>query len=177
MVKRTTHWILVFPLFVFILLSGISNSCKITYSFTGANISPDVKTYSVAYFDNRASLIYPELSQLFTEGMKDKLRRQTSLNELDEGGDLDFSGYISGYSVQPMAIQRDDLAAQNRLTVSVNLTYANNKDHSQDFDNRSFSAFADFDSNRSLNEIEDTLVPEIIDMIFEDIYNATIANW
>ena len=176
MVKEKTGLKWLGFLAILFFLSGIQNSCKISYSFTGANISPDVRTYAVSYFENRASLIYPELSQLFTEGLKEKLRRQTSLNE-EETGDLEFSGYISGYSVQPMAIQGNDLAAQNRLTITVSVSYANNKEHSEDFSNRSFSAYADFDSNQSLNDIESSLVPEIIDMIFEDIYNVTIANW
>ena len=64
-----------------ILLAGTVFSCRIAYSFTGANISPQVKTYSVYYFPNRARLINPTLSQSFTEALREKLQRQTSLNE------------------------------------------------------------------------------------------------
>ena len=152
------------------------NSCKINYSFTGANISADVKTYSVYYFPNRARLVNPTLSADFTEKLKEKLLRQTSLKEEAENRDLVYKGQITDYEVRPMAIQKEDLAAQNRLTVTVRLKYTNNKDHEQDFD-RTFSAFEDFSSSLSLNDVESSIVPEIIEKLMDDIFNATIANW
>jgi hypothetical protein len=148
----------------------------VSYSFTGASISPDVKTYSVYYFPNRARLVNPTLSQVFTEALREKLQRQTSLNELAEGGDLMFEGQITGYDVRPMSIQKEDMAALNRLTVTVNVKYTNNRDTDQSME-RSFSAFEDFDSSSSLSDVEDGLVPEIVDKLTEDIFNATLANW
>ena len=163
--------------FVLIVLAGnFLQSCKISYSFTGANLSPEIKTFSVYYFPNRAKLINPTLSQTFTEELREKLQRQTSLDEIQDSGDIEFEGQITGYEVRPMSIQKDDLAAQNRLTVTIKLKYTNNKEPEQDFD-RTFSAFEDYDSTLSLSDIEDSLVPEIIKKLTEDIFNATIANW
>jgi len=161
---------------VVLLITATSPSCKISYSFTGANISPDVKTYSVAYFPNRAKLINPVLSQEFTEALKDKLQRQTSLNEVKEIGDLEYSGTITNYEVRPISIQKGDVASQNRLTITINLKYTNNKEHEQDFE-RSFSAFEDYDSTKILSEVEDDLVGQILDKLLDDIFNSTIANW
>lgn len=152
------------------------SSCKVSYSFTGANISADVKTFSVYYFPNRARLVNPTLSTDFTEKLKEKMLRQTSLKEETENGDLVFEGQITDYDVRPMAIQKEDLAAQNRLTVTVRLKYTNNKDHEQDFD-RSFSSYEDFSSSMSLNDVESSIVPEILEKLMDDIFNATIANW
>jgi hypothetical protein len=157
-------------------MSGGFSACKISYSFTGANISADVKTFSVFYFTNRAKLINPTLSTDFTEKLKEKMLKQTSLKEEVETGDLIFEGQITDYAVRPMAIQKEDMAAQNRLTVTVRLKYTNNRDHEQDFD-RSFSAYEDFSSSLSLNDVESSIVPEIIEKLIEDIFNATIANW
>ncbi len=153
-----------------------AQACKISYSFTGANLSPAVKTYSVYYFPNRARLINPTLSQKFTEGLREKLQRQTSLNELSEDGDLEFEGQITGYEVRPMSIQKDDLAAKNRLTVSIKLKYTNNKSPEENFE-RSFSAYEDYDSNLTISDIEDELSELIITKLTDDIFNATIANW
>ena len=147
-----------------------------SYSFTGANLSPQIKTYSVYYFPNRARLINPTLSQNFTEDLREKLRRQTSLNELAENGDIEFEGQITGYEVRPMSIQKDDLAAKNRLTISVKLKYTNNKTPDENFD-KNFSAYEDFDSNLSISDVEDELTTLIIQKLTEDIFNATIANW
>jgi hypothetical protein len=164
--------------FYFLLLLAVStaDSCKVSYSFTGANISPDVKTFSVYYFPNRARLVNPSLSQMFTEAMRERLQRQTSLNEMAENGDLIFEGQITGYDVRPMSIQKEDMAALNRLSISINVKYTNNKDTDQSIE-RTFSAFEDFDSTSSLSDVEDGLVPEIINKLTEDIFNATLANW
>ena len=167
---------LIFLCFLLFIAGGTADSCKVSYSFTGANISPEVKTFSVYYFPNRARLVNPSLSQLFTESLREKLQRQTSLNEMAENGDLIFEGQITGYDVRPMSIQKEDMAALNRLTVSVSVKYTNNKATEQNVE-RTFSAFEDFASTSSLSDVEDGLVPEIINKLTEDIFNATLANW
>ena len=151
-------------------------ACKMSYSFTGANLSPLVKTYTVYYFPNRARLVNPTLSQTFTEDLREKLRRQTSLNEMQENGDIEFEGQITGYEVRPMSIQKEDLAAKNRLTISIKLKYTNNKSPEENFD-KNFSAYEDYDSNQSLSDVEDELTKLIVVKLTEDIFNATIANW
>lgn len=161
---------------IVIVVGAFTTGCKIGYSFTGANLSPEIKTFTVYYFPNRARLINPTLSQTFTERLKEKLLRQTSLDELANNGDIEFEGQITGYEVRPMSIQKDDLAAQNRLTITVNVKYSNNKVPDESFE-RSFSAFDDFDSSQTLSDIESALVPDILKKLNEDIFNATIANW
>jgi len=160
----------------FVSIFFLIPACKMSYSFTGANLSPAVKTYSVYYFPNRARLVNPTLSQVFTEDLRDKLRRQTSLNELSENGDIEFEGQIVSYDVRPMSIQKDDLAAQNRLTVTVKLKYTNNKAPEENFD-KTFSAYEDYDSSQSISDVEDDLCNEIVKKLTDDIFNATIANW
>jgi Lipopolysaccharide-assembly len=161
-----------------ILVAGLGigfQSCKI-YSFTGANLSSAIKTYTVYYFPNRARLVNPTLSQTFTEDLREKLQRQTSLNELSENGDIEFEGQITGYDINPMSVQKEDMAALNRLTISVNVKYTNHKEPDKDFE-RSFTAYEDFDSSQSLSDVEDDLSLEIIKKLNEDIFNATIASW
>jgi hypothetical protein len=159
-----------------ILVVVVFQDCKISYSFTGAVPMVGIKTFSVDYFPNRAKLINPNLSQQFTEALQDKLTKQTSYNLIPENGDLEFSGQITDYSVKPMNIQKGDLAAQNRLTVSVKVKFTNNKYHEQDWE-KSFSAYEDFDSNSSLGDVENQLVEEINKKLTDDIFNASIANW
>jgi hypothetical protein len=154
----------------------VLNSCKVGYSFTGASISPAVKTFTVIYFPNRARLVNPNLSQQFTDILQEKIVRQTSLNQITEDGDLEYSGTITDYEVRPMNIQEGDVAAQNRLTIGVKVKYTNNKDHEQDWE-KPFSAYEDFDSNKSLSDIEGDLVPLIVKKLADDIFNASVANW
>jgi hypothetical protein len=165
-------------LITMIILAGsfLLPSCKVAYTFTGASIAADVKTFSVYYFPNRARLVNPTLSSDLTEQLKEKLLRQTSLREEEENGDLIFEGQITNYEVRPMSIQKEDMAAQNRLTISVRLKYTNNRNHEQDFD-RTFSSYEDFPSNLNLTDVESSIVPEILEKLLDDIFNATIANW
>lgn len=158
------------------LLSLAFTACKISYSFTGASIAPSVKTFSVYYFANRARLVNPNLSQQFTDGLQEKLIKQTSLNQISENGDLEFTGQITDYDVKPINVVAGDLAAQNRLTIGVKVKFTNNKDHTQDWE-KTFSAYEDYDSKNSLNSVEDSLVPEIIKKLTDDIFNASVANW
>ncbi len=159
-----------------IFMAVIFPACKVSYTFTGASIAADVKTFSVYYFPNRARLINPTLSMDITEKLKERLLKQTSLREQTENGDLVFEGQITEYEVRPMAIQKEDLAAQNRLTIGVKLKFTNNRDHEQDFE-RTFTAFEDFSSSLSLSDVESSIVPEILEKLMDDIFNATIANW
>lgn len=147
-----------------------------TYSFTGASISPDIKTVTVQYFQNRASIVEPTLSQKFTEKLKDKFVSQTSLRIVDANADLTFEGQISDYRTQPIAIQGDQTAAQNRLTITVNVKFSNTKDEKQNFET-SFSRFADYSSDKSLNEVEQTLITEINRQLVDDIFNKAVSNW
>ena len=163
--------------FIFALAGcGLFQSCKVSYSFTGASISPQVKTFSVYYFPNRARLINPNLSQQMTEALQDKLLRQTSLDQIDENGDLEYEGQITNYDTRPVNIKEGDLAAQTRLTVTVKVKYTNNTDHEEDWE-KSFSAYEDFDSSNILSDVEDDLMTEILEKLTEDIFNASIANW
>lgn len=155
---------------------GLFQSCKVSYSFTGASISPEVKTFTVYYFPNRSRLVNPNLSQQMTEALQDKLLRQTSLDQLEENGDLEFEGQITGYDTRPMNISEGDLAAQTRLTVTVKVKYTNNINHDDDWE-KSFSAYEDFDGNKTLSSVEDELIEAILEKLTEDIFNASIANW
>lgn len=176
LMTRMKHYIYGIPGLILILIVSILPSCKVSYTFTGASIAADVKTFSVYYFPNRARLVNPTLSTDFTEKLKEKLLRHTSLHEQTENGDLVFEGQITEYEVRPMAIQKEDMAAQNRLTIGVKLKFTNNRNHDQDFD-RTFTAFEDFSSSLSLNDVESNIVPGILEKLMDDIFNATIANW
>lgn len=146
------------------------------YTFSGASIAPDVKTVTVSFFPNRASIIQPALSQAFTEKLKDKFVNQTSLRLTDSEGDLFFEGYISDYSTMPIAIQSNETAARNRLTISVFVKFVNNKDAKLNFES-TFSRYFDYDSQLSLAAIEQEAIAEINRQLVDDIFNRAVSNW
>lgn len=159
----------------FLLLTVFVSGCRV-YSFTGASISPDIKTVSITYFKNEASLVQPSLSQVFTEKMNDKFVSQTNLTQVKSGGDLQFEGAIVDYYSQPTAIQGNEQAALNRLTISVKVKFTNTKDEKQSFESV-FSRYTDYDSQKNLTSIEQDLINDICNQLVDDIFNKAVINW
>lgn len=155
----------------------IVRSCGfVRYSFSGTSIQSDVKTVTINYFEYKALRVNPSLSSDLTEAMKDKFKRLTKLEEVDIDGDLEIAGEVTGYDVKTAAVTSNEVAAMNRLTVTVKVTFNNRKYPEDDFD-KSFSAYADFNSEMSLDAVEAGLCEEIIEKLVEDIFNASVAQW
>ena len=150
-------------------------SCGI-YSFTGASIPPDAKTVSVQYFPNKSATIQSNLSQVFTEKLKDIFVEQTNLTLSEDKGDLSFTGYISKYQINPIAIQSNETASKNRLTIEVNVAFKSTIDTKTNFE-QIFSRYSDYNSSENISEIEETLIDKISKELVEDIFNKAVVNW
>ena len=167
---------LVFTLFI-VLCCDSCKLAKVSYNMTGGSLNPDIKTCSVDYFPNKALLVVPYLSTLFTEKLQTYMRTKTSLKEVtDNNGDIRFEGQIVGYNQRPIDIQRDEVATNNRLTIEIQVKYTNTKDDKFDFNTR-FSNYKDYGIDEDFNSIEESLINEILDKIIDDIYNKAIVNW
>lgn len=150
-------------------------SCGI-YSFTGAKPCAECKTVSVQYFENISGMGSPNLSQQFTEALKDILIRQSSLSLINKNGDLAFEGTITEFNVKPVSIQANETASLNRLTISVKVKYVNAKQPEQNFE-RTFTRFSDFDSSKDFAQVETQLVEDVNSQLVQDIFNAALSNW
>ena len=160
---------------ILIVLALAAVSCGI-YSFTGTNIQSDVKTICIPLVEYKALRVNPSLANDLTEALQDKFRKLTSLEQVDQDGDLELVCEVTGYDVKATAITAGEVAAQNRLTVTVKIEFTNRK-YPEDDVSQSFSAYEDYDSNNSLDAVEGTLCETIIEKIVEDIFNATVAQW
>ena len=169
MIKKTKHLLML--IFGTILLA----SCGI-YSFTGASIPPDAKTVSVQYFPNKSATIQSNLSQVFTEKLKDIFVEQTNLTLSEDEGDLSFTGHISKYQINPISIQSNETARQNRLTIEVNVAFKSTIDTKTNFE-QIFSRYSDYNSSDNISEIEETLIDKISKELVEDIFNKAVVNW
>lgn len=159
-----------------VLLVFFIQGCKVTYSFTGASISPETKTFSVQYFPNRASIVVPTLSQQLTDALRQKFQSQTSLKLVQGMGDVDFDGEITGFETSPEAIQANETAALNRLTVTIRVKFTNTVDPDKSFD-KTFSRFETYPSTADLSSVEDELIKKILDQLTDDVFNAAFVNW
>ncbi len=162
-------------IFLVIIISVSFSQCGI-YSFSGASLDPKDKTVNVKFFPNRAAIINPNLSQLFTEKLKDRFASQTKLELVDFNGDLTFEGEIIGYDTKPIAITKDEQAEQNRLTITVHVKYTSINNSKFNFDT-SFSRYSDYLSTELLTDVEDALSEEIMNELIDDIFNKSVVNW
>jgi hypothetical protein len=160
-----------------LLMALVATACSISYKFNGASIDyTKIKTISIKDFPNQAALVYPQLSQNFTEALKDIYVRQTRLEMVKDNGDLDLEGEITGYELTPMAVKEDAWSSQTKLTVTIRVRYSNRTNPDEDFE-QTFSAYREFDSTKMLQDVQEELCTEIIEELTDQIYNATVANW
>ena len=176
MKTKRTIWAGICTALALIAALPLLHSCGI-YSFTGTSIQPDVKTVTVNYFEYLAPKVNPSLSNMLTEAMQEKFIKLTKLELVDIDGDLEIIGAVTGYDVKATAITANEQAAQNRLTVTVKIEFINRKYPEESQQNKSFSAYQDFDATLSLDAVESTLCEDIVEQLCEDIFNGTVANW
>lgn len=165
--------------YLYILAGAICTlvvGCTVKYSFSGASIPEGAKTFTVAYFPNNAQMVTPTLSQVFTDALIDRMERQTRLVQVNDGGDLSFEGEITRYETRPSSISGDEHATQNRLTITVRVQYTNAIEPQNNF-NQSFSAYSDYPTTTPLQDAEGTLIPEIVEDLVNQIFNAALAKW
>lgn len=149
------------------------------YKFNGASIPPDMKTINVQFFENNAPLVVPNLSQVFTEDLKERIRTQTPLNIVQSEAQAKFEGRITGYDIKPIAIQDNakPIAGANRLTITVAVKYTNTLNTKQSFD-ETFTAFTDFSlAGQSLQSQEQALIKKVNVQLVENIFNRAFAQW
>ena len=156
---------------VIVLAAG----CRVNYSFTGGDVG-NARTVSVELFEARSPLATPQSAQVFTETLRDLLLAQTPLKLAREEGDVQYSGAIVGYDVQPVSIQANETAALNRLTLTVKVTYVNTLEPKKNSES-TFSRFADYESSQDLVSVEDNLVEQISEQLAQDIFDRTLGNW
>ncbi len=147
------------------------------YSFTGASIPSNTKTFQVNYFQNNAILVEPGLDRDFTNALTDLLLNQTNLELVTSNGDLVYEGEITEYRISPTTATANNTAAQNKLTITVNVRFFNRKNDEDDMEQR-FSFFYDYAGDAQLvGAAKTTAIEAIFERLTQDIFNATLAKW
>ena len=175
--KRAIYIAIVAFAAIFVTTFFVSCGYKITYNLSGGSIPPEAKTFSVAYFPNNAPMVAPTLSNVLTEGLRDKFSRETRLQQVEEGGDFAFEGEITNYSSTTASVSSGDYALQNRLTITVKVSFQNAVDQTTSFNAKTFSSYADYDASQLLVDVQDQLIEEIVEDLVNDIYMAAAGNW
>jgi hypothetical protein len=158
-----------------LVLLLISNGCSV-YNFTGTG-KIDASSFQVNYFQNNAALIEPGIERTFTQRLQNLIQNQTSLNLTGSNGDLVYEGEIVDYRISPTTATADQRAAQNRLTIAVNVRFTNKNKESDNFEKR-FSFFYDYAGSDQLVGAQLSAgLDEIFERITQDIFNESLAKW
>ncbi len=108
--------------------------------------------------------------------MRDYFTSQANLIQIERGGDLTLEGTVTQYTVTPVAIQGNETAAMNRLTITVNVKFTNKTDVKQNWESI-FSKYLDYSSSVNLQSVQDGLIKDIADQLVQDIFNKAVVNW
>ena len=161
---------------LYTLLATVSLSCgKVTFNMSGASVG-NAKTCQVSFFENRADIINPRLSVQMTDDLKDKIQASTSLKLVNSNADVMFEGEITGYAVTSGQVTAQNIAAKDRLTITVKVRFTNELDPDKSYD-KSFSRFQEYTGGTSLSSVESGLVDDILKEIMEDIFNEAFSSW
>ncbi len=160
----------------FLSFFGIFFSSCGVYSFTGASVPAGAKTMSIQYFTNKAKIIEPTLSAVFTNALRDRFTSQTNLKMVQKNGDIALEGEITGYTTNPVAIQADQTAALNRLSITVNVRFSSRLEPSKDFET-TFTQYVDYSATDNFSNIKNDLIKKIVDDLTDNIFNKAMVNW
>ena len=162
---------------LYIVLSFVLSGCAISFKMNGANIDyQTTHSISIADFPNNAAMVNPTLSNNLSEGIRDLYQRQTRLQILRKGGDLELEGEIVGYDLSQGAISADSYASESKLTIRVTVHFTNNVRPEESFD-KTYTVYQTFPASKLLTDVQDELCATMITEIAENIYNDTVAKW
>lgn len=152
-------------------------SCSVSYKFNGASIDyTKTKTIQIADFPIRSSYVWAPMASIFNNQLKDVFANHTRLIQVKRNGDMKIEGEITQYSQRSKAVTAEGTSAQAELSMTVNVRFTNNANHSEDFE-KQFTATSTFETTQSLNSVQEELVTQMVEDITDQIFNATVANW
>lgn len=166
-------WVLVFA---FVTLSVVT-ACSVSYKFNGASIDyTKVKTIMIADFPIRSSYVWGPMAPMFNNELKDKFASRTRLSQVKRNGDMKIEGEITQYQQRNKSVSAEGYSAQTELSMTVNVRFTNNVNHSEDFE-KQFTATTTYETTQSLSAVQEELVTQMCKDLCDQIFNATVANW
>lgn len=152
-------------------------ACSVSYKFNGASIDySKVRTIQIADFPIRSTYVWGPMGPMFNNQLKDVFANHTRLQQVKRNGDMKIEGEITQYQQRNKSVSSEGYSAQTELSITVNVRFTNNTNHSQDFE-RQFTATSSYETVRNLNSVQEELVTQMVKDLTDQIFNATVANW
>lgn len=162
---------------LFISTIALMSACKVSLKFNGASIDyTKTKTIRIADFPIRSSYVWGPMGPMFNNQLKDVFANHTHLQQVKRGGDLVIEGEITQYSQRNKSVSSEGYSSQTELSMTVNVRFTNNTNHSQDFE-KQFTSTKSYETTQSLSSVQQELVDQMCKDLTDQIFNATVANW
>lgn len=159
-----------------LMFMGLFNFATCKYGFKDVSLPPEVKTFRVNYFENKAEYKNAQLSPQLTEKLKAKIISTTRLQQTNsDDAHYDISGYVSNYFTSTTGITNNNTSL-NRLTATFHLIFKNTLDEKKNFES-DVTYSVDFDANLSLSQVEQSKGDEISKNLTDAIFNKIFSNW
>ena len=153
------------------------SACSVSYKFNGASIDySKVKSIQIAEFPLRTAYVWGPMGPMFNNQLKDQFASHTKLQQVKRNGDLKLEGEITQYTQRNKSVSSEGYSAQTELSMTVNVRFTNNTNHSEDFE-RQFTASQTYETTVSLSSVQEELVTLMVKDLCDQIFNAAVANW
>ncbi len=162
--------------FIYLFIIIAFSACSVSYKFNDVSIDSNLKTFKVAYFENKARYINPQLTPKLTDKLRQKIINQTKLKNTNGEADIEISGYVSEYSVSTSGVGNGSTASSNRLNIGLVINIKNNKDPNKTVEENIARNF-DFPANLTLSEAEARLNEEIVKNVVDEVFNKLFSKW
>lgn len=162
-----------------ILLILISGCKSISISLKDSGSTPEEwKSFSIKTLESSAPNCPLSYTAKLTEDLKDAIQNNTrlSLNTTTGSGEVYIGGIVNNYQVMPIAIQNNNSAAQNRLTIGVQFNINISAPKTETI-NLNTTRFADFNASTNLASVENQLLEDINTQLAQDLINKLLGNW
>ena len=163
-----------------ITLGAIMLLFQSCYTLKSSVIPPELKTISVPFFENESALVVSNLSQTFTEALKERIRTTTRLSIVTGQGDASMSGAITDYRYAPISIQATNnnqapIAGASVLSISVKVKFDYEANKKLSFPDQTFTKTQNYTGDLSTQE--QALIQTIVRQLIDEIFNAAFNNW
>lgn len=146
------------------------------YSLTGATIPAHITTIAVPLAEDRSVGAPPGLDQRLTDLLIDRFAGRTRLALVANENDADVVLYaqISRYGSQPVAVTGGEVAALNRITISVDIRYVDRVEDRE----RLARTFAQNESYSATDLAQEAPTAErVLALIADDVFTAATSDW
>lgn len=163
--------------FVLFLITVLLSSC-FSYSFSGGNIPPDVKTIFIPNFEDRTNSGQASLSDQLNRSLVNRFINQSRLQLVASEADADVTliGSLISYRNSPFSLSGEQISSENRVEIVVKAVYKYKTETKPVYD-KTFNGFSNFDTTTDPVGGEQAALLESLEQIARKMFDDAVGQW